>query len=152
MQISEVTINYKPLQKTSELTKVISSKDAADFFRQIWSERMQYIEEFYMLLLNRSNSIIGYLKLSEGGCSGTVVDAKIVFQAALKANAQSIIMCHNHPSGNLKPSSEDISLTKKICEAGKALDISVLDHVILTYESYFSFADEGMMQPVDFQK
>ncbi|MBI4947121.1 MAG: JAB domain-containing protein [Bacteroidetes bacterium] len=145
MEISEIEINYKPLKKTSDLTKVTTSRDASDFFRQIWSERMQYVEEFYVLLLNRSNLIIGYLKLSEGGTNGTVVDAKIVFQASLKANAQAIILCHNHPSGNLKPSEADIGLTKKIKQAGITMDIPVLDHVILTYEGYFSFADEGLM-------
>lgn len=145
MEISEISINYKPLQKVSELTKIISSKDAVDFFRQIWSEKMQYIEEFYVLLLNRSNKIIGYSKISEGGTAGTVVDPKMVFQTALKANAHSIILSHNHPSGNLKPSDQDIGLTKKIQEVGRALEIPVLDHVILTYEGSFSFADEGLM-------
>ena len=145
MEISEVTINYRPLHKPSELTKVNRSEDAVDFLRQVWSERMEYVEEFYLLLLNRSNSIIGYLKVSEGGCNGTVVDPKIVFQAALKSNSQGIILCHNHPSGNLRPSEQDITLTKRINEVGRALEIPVLDHLILTYESYYSFADEGIM-------
>lgn len=145
MEISEISINYKPLQKASELTKVISSQNAVDFFRQIWSEKIQYIEEFYVLLLNRSNKIIGYSKISEGGTAGTVVDPKMIFQTALKTNAQGIILCHNHPSGNLKPSFQDIGLTKKIQEVGRALEIPVLDHVILTFESSFSFADEGLM-------
>ena len=145
MKISEIEINYKPLQKVSELTKVTNSKDSVDFFRQIWSERMQYIEEFYVLLLNRANKIIGYSKISEGGTSGTVADPKMIFQAALKTNAHAIILCHNHPSGNTKPSDTDIALTKRVKQAGAVMEISVLDHVILTYESYFSFADEGMM-------
>ena len=145
MKISEIEINYKPLQKVSELTKVTNSKDSVDFFRQIWSERMQYIEEFYVLLLNRANKIIGYSKISEGGTSGTVADPKMIFQAALKTNAHAIILCHNHPSGNTKPSDTDIALTKRVKQAGVVMEISVLDHVILTYESYFSFADEGMM-------
>ncbi len=145
MKISEIEINYKPLQKVSELTKVTNSHDSVDFFRQIWSERMQYIEEFYVLLLNRANKIIGYSKISEGGTSGTVADPKMIFQAALKTNAHAIILCHNHPSGNTKPSDTDIALTKRVKQAGAVMEISVLDHVILTYESSFSFADEGMM-------
>src|ERR1035438_7448042 len=138
MKISEIEINYKPLQKVSELTKVTNSKDSVDFFRQIWSERMQYIEEFYVLLLNRASKIIGYSKISEGGTSGTVADPKMIFQAALKTNAHAIILCHNHPSGNTKPSDTDIALTKRVKQAGAVMEISVLDHVILTYESYFS--------------
>ena len=145
MEISEISINYKPLQKVSELTKVTNSHDSVDFFRQIWSERMGYVEEFHILLLNRSNKIIGFYKVSEGGTAATVVDQKMILQAALKANAHSIILAHNHPSGNLKPSDNDIALTKKIKEAGNIMEIPVLDHVILTYEGYFSFADEGMM-------
>ena len=145
MEIAEITINYKPLHKTGDLTKVTNSRDSVDFFRQIWSERMQYVEEFYVLLLNRSNKIIGYSKISEGGCNGTVVDVKLIFQAALKTNAQGIILCHNHPSGNLKPSDQDVQLTKKVKQAGITMEIPVLDHIILTYESYFSFADEGIM-------
>src|ERR1035437_3735186 len=142
MKIAEISINYRPLKQDTEPTKVSSSKDSVDFFRKIWSARMQYIEEFYILLLNRSNRIIGYLKVSEGCCAGTVVDPKIIFQGALKSNAQAIIMCHNHPSGNLKPSDADIQLTKKVRDAGLMMEIPVLDHVILTYEGYFSFADE----------
>ena len=145
MEIAEITINYKPLNKVSELTKITCTKDAADFFRSIWSDRIQYVEEFYVLLLNRSNKIIGYLKLSEGGTGGTVADPKMIFQAALKTNAQSIILCHNHPSGNLSPSDQDRSLTNKIRQAGMTMEIPVLDHIILTQEGYSSFADEGLM-------
>src|ERR1035437_1718267 len=134
MEISEISINYKPLQKATELTKIISSEQAVKFFRVIWSERIQYVEEFYVMLLNRSNKIIGYIKLSQGGTSGTIADPKMVFQAALKTNSHAVILCHNHPSGNLKPSDADIKMTKQISEAGKVLEILVLDHIILTYE------------------
>lgn len=144
MEVSEISINYKPLKRPCELTSVNRSQDAVDFFRTIWSERLEYIEEFYILLLNRSNRIMGYLKVSEGGTAGTVVDAKIIFQGALKCNASGIILCHNHPSGNLKPSDQDIQITRKIKQAGATLDVAVLDHVILTADGYFSFSDEGM--------
>jgi DNA repair protein RadC len=145
MKASEISINYKPLYKSSELKKISNSKDATDFLREVWSDRIQYVEEVYVLLLSRSNKIIGFVKISEGGTSGTVVDPKLIFQAALKTNASAIMLSHNHPSGNLKPSDTDIALTKQIIAAGKAIEIPVLDHIILTHEGYFSFADEGLM-------
>jgi DNA repair protein RadC len=102
-------------------------------------------EEFWMLLLNRANGIIAKIRLSEGGTSGTVVDPKIVFQIALKNLASNIVLCHNHPSGNLTPSSQDIELTKKLCAGARLLDICVRDHIILGNQKYFSFADEGLI-------
>ena len=145
MKIAEVQLNYKPTGKLTDLETCTGSADAEKFFRSIWGDKIDYIEQFYVLLLNRSSKIIGFLKISEGGTCGTVVDAKVVFQGALKTNAHNIILCHNHPSGNKKPSEPDISLTKKLREAGKYLEITVLDHIILTSESYFSFADEGLI-------
>jgi DNA repair protein RadC len=102
-------------------------------------------EEFWIVLLNRANRVIGKVKISSGGVSGTVVDAKIVFRKALEERATSIILCHNHPSGNLRPSQADIDLTKKLKNAGQNLDISVLDHLIISEKGYFSFADEGLL-------
>lgn len=102
-------------------------------------------EEFWVLFLNRANEVMASECLSVGGVSGTFVDPKILFSRALEQLASSIIMCHNHPSGQLKPSTEDIRLTRKIQEAGKVLDISVHDHIIVAYQRYFSFADEGLM-------
>ena len=102
-------------------------------------------EEFWILLMNRSNLVIGRELVSSGGVSGTVVDAKMVFRKALeKSGATSIILCHNHPSGNLKPSQADIILTKKLKKAGEVLDITVFDHLIVSEQGYFSFVDEGM--------
>ncbi len=92
-----------------------------------------------------SNKVLGVCKISIGGLAGTVTDPKKIFQTALKANAASVILCHNHPSGNLKPSKSDIEITKKCVEAGNFLDLKVLDHVIVTRDGYFSFADEGML-------
>ena len=143
--LSEISINYKPLFKLSEIPKVVTSKDAEKQFRAIWSDKMQYIEEMSILLLNRANKPLGFSKISTGGTSGTVVDIKVVFQTALKANANSIIICHNHPSGNLTPSEADLKITKNIKEAGKMMDIPLIDHLIITQEGYYSFADEGML-------
>jgi DNA repair protein RadC len=102
-------------------------------------------EAFWILLLNRANRVIGRECISTGGVSGTVVDAKIVFRKALEYQASSLILGHNHPSGNLAPSTADRQLTAKLIQAGKHLDIAVLDHLIVTNSSYYSFADEGDM-------
>jgi DNA repair protein RadC len=102
-------------------------------------------EEFWILLLNRASKLIKEISISSGGISGTVVDAKMVFKPALEQRASSIILCHNHPSGNRNPSMEDIALTKKLKEAGKALDIAVFDHIIICNDTYYSFADEGLI-------
>ncbi|HEY1024360.1 MAG TPA: DNA repair protein RadC [Sphingobacteriaceae bacterium] len=102
-------------------------------------------EEFWILLLNRANRIISKHLISKGGQAGTVADPKIIFNTAIQHQAASIILAHNHPSGNLKPSAADISLTNKLVSAGQLLDINVLDHLIITDKGYYSFADEGMM-------
>ncbi len=102
-------------------------------------------EEFWVLLLDRANQVIRKVNISEGGLSGTVADPKKIFKMALENNASSIILAHNHPSNNLKPSTNDIELTKKIVKAGKVLEISVLDHIIFGNDKYFSFADESLI-------
>src|SRR5690606_5027781 len=102
-------------------------------------------EEFWILLLDRSNKVIGHELVSRGGVSGTMVDAKLVFKPAIDRFASHVILSHNHPSGNLKPSMQDISLTKKLKQAGQHLDITVLDHVIITAHGYYSLSDEGRM-------
>lgn len=102
-------------------------------------------EEFWILLLSRSCKIIAKELISKGGLSGTVADPKIIFSIALQHQASSIILAHNHPSGNLKPSQQDIDLTRKIHQAGKILDIGVLDHLIITDGGFYSFADEGLL-------
>jgi DNA repair protein RadC len=145
-QMAEVEIYYKTKIKAKEQPRITSSTDIRDYLRQIWNPmKIEYVEEMMIIVLNRANHILGWAKVSQGGLAGTVVDAKVIFQIALKANASAIIISHNHPSGNLKPSSADISLTKKIVEAGKNLDLPLLDHIIMASDSYYSFADEGML-------
>ena len=122
-----------------------SSDDANEVLRIIWNDAMQHHETFYILLINRANRILGWYKASEGGTAGTVADPRMIFSVALKCNACSIILAHNHPSGNTKPSESDITLTRNFVQAGKLLQINVLDHLILTSETYFSFADEGLI-------
>lgn len=102
-------------------------------------------EEFWILLLNHSNAILEEVKISQGGITGTVTDVRIILKTAIDKMATSIILCHNHPSGALRPSDRDEHLTKKLVEAGKLLDITILDHLIVTNTDYFSFADQGMM-------
>jgi DNA repair protein RadC len=102
-------------------------------------------EEFWILILSRANNVITQQLISKGGQAGTVADPKMIFKSALENNAASIILAHNHPSGNLKPSQADLNLTKKLKEGASLLDISVLDHVIFSNTSYYSFADEGLL-------
>lgn len=123
--------------------KITSSKDAYEILQTVLSD--VYHEEFWILLLNRANQVMSKVCISEGGTSATVVDPKKIFKTALENNAVAIVLGHNHPSGNLKPSEEDMKITKKIIEAGKFLEISVLDHLIIGENAYFSFADEGLM-------
>ena len=114
---------------------------------QHWSDQIEYLEEFNILLLNQANRVLAFYNVSKGGRTGTVVDAKIVFTAALKLNAVGLIISHAHPSGNLRPSLADINLTKKLVEGMKLLDMTILDHLIVSPSGYFSFADEGKLNP-----
>lgn len=123
--------------------KITTSKDAFEILQPNLADLVH--EEFVVLLLNRNNEVTGKFELSKGGVAGTVVDPKLIFKAALDRLASGIILSHNHPSGNSKPSQEDIKLTKKLFEAGKLMEINVLDHIIIAGNDYFSFADEGMM-------
>jgi DNA repair protein RadC len=123
--------------------RIISSKEAVDIFQPLLADHLH--EEFWILFLNRANIILSKRQISSGGMAGTVVDPKIIFKAALDEKASSIILCHNHPSGNINPSEEDKKLTKKITEAGKVLEIAVLDHIIVAHNGFFSFADEGLL-------
>ena len=144
-KVSEIEITYKPVIKPSEMLKVTCSKDAEKILRSIWSNDISYRESFYALYLNRANKVLGYQLISIGGIFGTVVDPKCIYQAALKASCVSLIIAHNHPSGNSESSDADIKITKKLKDAGKLLDITLLDHLILTPEVYISMADEGLL-------
>lgn len=145
LQVAEVELTYKTKVKDYDRIKITSSKDAERALRPLFADVMEHREMFYILLCNRKNKVMGAYMVSVGGVAGTVADPKLIFQAAIKANASSIILCHNHPSGGLNPSQADIELTKKVKAGGALLDIQVLDHIILTEETYFSFGDEGIM-------
>lgn len=140
----EVKVRFKDEVKASELFTIKGSKDAAKAFQTIFdADTIQWREEFMLLTLDRANHVTGYFKISSGGTAGTVVDVKMLYMIALRACAASIIIGHNHPSGQLVPSDADLKITRKIKDAGKLLDIECLDHLIITRESYMSFADEG---------
>ena len=143
--LSAITIKYNRNVKYSDMDSVTSSNDAAKILRDAWSDKMDHVEEFLVLCLNRANKVLGLSKISSGGTSGCIADPKVIFQIALKSNASNIIVSHNHPSGNTKPSNSDIKLTEKLKAAGEHLDIPLLDHIILTSEGFFSFVDEELI-------
>ena len=147
INVSEVQLIYKNKVKASDRIKITCSRDAYNVFLESWNpETVDFLEEFKMLLLNRSNAVLGIFPVSKGGLSGTVTDVRLIYQAAIKANACGTIICHNHPSGNLNPSESDNKITQKIKEAGNLLDIQLLDHIILTTEGdYYSYADNGLI-------
>jgi len=145
--LAEVRLVYRTKVKASERLQVKCSKDASDIFMENWDlDSIEHIEEFKVLLMNRSNKVLGIASISKGGISGTVTDVRIIFQYAIKANASGLIICHNHPSFNLNPSESDTKITHKIKEAGNIMDVQLLDHLIITPDnSYYSFADSGLL-------
>ncbi len=144
-ELAEVRVSYKTKNKPHY--KITKSQDAFEFLFSLFNlDTIEYQEQFYLLLLNRANLVLGWINLSKGGTTGTVVDGKIIFTLALKTNACSIILCHNHPSGNIVPSEADISLTNKISKSGQLIDIKLIDHLIVSnYGGFYSFADDGML-------
>lgn len=144
--VAEITLSYRSKTKASQRLKITDSKSAYNILLHAWDENcIELSEQFKILLLNRANHVLGVYSLSSGGITGTVADPRLIFAAALKANACGIILAHNHPSGNLVPSTADKLLTSKISQGGKYLDIQTLDHLIITSEGYYSFADEGIL-------
>ncbi len=123
--------------------KITGSKDAADFFQPLLGDLNH--EEFWIMLLNRSHKIIDTFMISQGGISGTVIDVRLILKNALEKLASAIILCHNHPSGNMQASDADLQITRKIKRAAELMDITVLDHLIIAQNSYLSLADEGLM-------
>jgi len=133
-------------RKSEEQTIIKAIKSSKDAHDQLFTffEDLPH-EEFWILTLTRANKVISKQQISKGGVSGTVVDSKMIFKKAIEDLASAIIIAHNHPSGQLKPSQADLKMTNKLVEAGKMLDLPILDHLIITNASYFSFADEGLI-------
>jgi DNA repair protein RadC len=144
--IAEIQVSYKP--EKSDNLKIATSSDAQKIFKEFFStETIQLQEHFMAMYLDRANNVLGVYPISMGGITGTVADVRLILGVALKSASVSIVLAHNHPSSNLKPSRVDEDLTKRIKEAAHYMDIKVLDHIILgsTDDAYFSFADEGIL-------
>ena len=145
-KVSEIELIYKTKVKSTERPCITSSRDAYRILLDSWDPgKIEFFEQFKVLLLSQSNRVLGIYEVFSGGISGTVVDMRLLFAAALKAAAVGIIITHNHPSGKTSPSEADRNMTRKIREAGKLLDIPLLDHLIVTPQTYYSFADEGAL-------
>jgi DNA repair protein RadC len=141
-KISEIELHYK--NQSNQKIKVTSSLSAFEVLKESWNPNtIELQEEFKLLLLDRDNKVLGLYNLSKGGIASTIVDIRLMMVVALKSKASAIILAHNHPSGNMKPSTQDKNLTKKIKDACKFLDIDLLDHIILSNKHHYSFKDEG---------
>jgi len=142
--VAEIEISYTPKRLSLKRPIITSSNDVYEIFKELFNPKLMNIkEEFFVLFLNKANRIIGSYKVSSGGITGTVVDVRLILSIALKSLSCGLLLAHNHPSGNLKPSQADIDLTYKIKEAAKLMDIRLLDHLIISSEGYYSFNDEG---------
>jgi DNA repair protein RadC len=144
-EISELTVTYR---RSKDLRiKVTSAEEAVEFARKKFysPEVIAYCEKFFVLFIDHANQIYAWKEISSGGLSGTVVDPRFIFQTALLCHASGIVMLHNHPSDNIHPSESDKILTSKIVAGGKILEIRVLDHIIITMEEFFSFANDGLL-------
>ncbi len=143
--VTEVELVYRNKVRPEDRLKLVDSTSVYDVLLHAWDmNKIELVEQFKIVLLDHSNSCLGISDISSGGVSACLVDPKIVFATVLKARASSVILAHNHPSCNLKPSPADIELTKKLKAGGALLDVSVLDHLIVTPFSYYSFADDRL--------
>ncbi len=141
--VSALELGRRRQPQTEDSTKITCSRDVYDLMKPTLADLSH--EEFWLVLLNRANKVIRTQNISQGGVSGTIADPKIIFNHALNLLASGIILVHNHPSGNTKPSEADKRLTRQLVEAGKLLEIAILDHIIFTDNNYFSFADENLL-------
>jgi DNA repair protein RadC len=145
-KVTEVELIYRNKVKPSERQTITTPEDAYDIFLKAWDmNKIDLVEQFSILLLDRSNHCLGISNIATGGISSCIVDPKIIYSTALKARASGLILAHNHPSGGLNPSTSDIALTQKLKEGARLLDMTVADHLIVTPHSFFSFASEGLM-------
>lgn len=144
-EVAEIKVSYSTVNNQKH--KITSSLKAYDIFLSSWSkETIELQEEFKVMLLNNSNEVLGIYPMSKGGITGCVVDVRLIFAVALKCNATGIMLAHNHPSGKLKPSEADLTITSKIKSGSNLLDILLLDHLIITKNGFYSFSDEGNLK------
>ncbi len=145
-KIPQVKLTYCSDVKASEKPKILQSSESADIFRASFEDgEIEFQEYFKIMYLDRGHKVNGIHTASIGGIETTIIDIKVIFTGALLAKASAIIVCHNHPSGDLRPSPQDDSITRRIAEAGEILSIKLLDHIIITEDGYFSYADEGKL-------
>ena len=144
-KVAEITISYKPTNRTMPI--VVTSFDSYIELKEFFPEDLISLQEqFVVMYLNKGNRVLGVYKLSKGSITGTVADVRLILGTALKAAACSIVLCHNHPSGSLKPSNADIQITEKIKQAAVLMEIKLIDHLIISPENkYYSFADQGII-------
>ena len=143
-EVAEIKVSYSTT--STPKIKITSVNKAFEVLLSVWDlDTIELQEEFKVLLLNRANEVLGIYPLSKGGITGTVVDSRLIFAVALKCNATGILLCHNHPSGNLKPSDADITLTRSIKKCADFLDITLIDHLIITKNGFYSFSNEGKL-------
>ena len=146
LTVSEIKLSYLPLVKPSERPRVVNHYDAYQLFLSTWDmTKIELYEQFKVMLLNRTNRVLGICTLTSGTSTATFMDPKQIFGVALKANAVELILAHNHPSGSLTPSTQDCESTKKVKLIGDYLGLKVLDHLIITAEGSYSFANEGII-------
>lgn len=144
MKISEIKVTYIPKIAPEDREKVTSSSEAFKYLKSIWNDDINWRETFYVLYLDRKNSVIGYHVHSIGTDTGTLVSSKLLLAVALKTNSSSMLLFHNHPSGNLRPSQADLNMSRKIKKAAELFDIEVLDSIIVSSgDSYYSMSDAG---------
>jgi len=150
IKIPEIKIHYERKASQPFLGKINASSDAYDLLKSLYPQgELEIQEQFIILLLNRANKVLGYYRASKGGITSTVVDVRLILAVAIKTGATGLILSHNHPSGNTAPSQDDKNITSKIKTGAMYHDISLLDHIIVTRESYYSFADEGALHGLD---
>ncbi len=145
-KLAEIRAVYKSRTKVSQRARVNEPTDLVHYLRAVWNpDTLELLEECLVLCLNGDHQVLGWVKVSSGGFAGTKIDPRLIFALALQTASTAIILAHNHPSGSLEPSVEDKSITQRLKEAGDILNISVLDHLILTRDGYFSFQEAGLL-------
>ena len=145
VKTSAFTIKKNTSEKEFETVQISNSLNSYNYIKQFYEDDIDVWESFFILLLNRNSQTVGYAKISQGGITGTIVDVKIIAKYCIDSLASSCILAHNHPSGNNQPSISDKELTQKVIKALELIDVKVLDHIILTSETYYSFADNGIL-------
>jgi DNA repair protein RadC len=145
-RLSEIRAVYKSRKRPGERPQFREAKDAESYLRAIWNRRtLELAEDFLVICLNGNHEAMGWVKVSTGGLNASMIDPRLIFAIALQTASTALIFAHNHPSGSLDPSQQDKAVTQRLIEAGKLLGITVLDHLILTKESSFSFAENGLL-------